>query len=134
MTDIPDSVTAMADEPQAPTAPLDDFLAAYSADDNWWWRVPCGHHMNLFDAAIERIEELEDPADPTYHPPGSPIEVALSIVSAPDGRQAICVQFPDGFILLPRPEQAELLAAHLVEIAQELRAKRHGTPRRADDD
>ena len=57
---IPPSVTAMTDDAaMSPTAPLDDFLAAYDTDDNWWWRISCGHHMNLFDAAVERMREAE---------------------------------------------------------------------------
>lgn len=51
---VPDAVTAMVTNPQAPTAPLDEFLVAYNQDDNLWWRIGCGHHQNLFDAAIER--------------------------------------------------------------------------------
>lgn len=52
---IPPSVRAMADDPQAPTAPLDDFITAMRYDDNWWWRIGCGHHLNLFEAALDRV-------------------------------------------------------------------------------
>ncbi|WP_280201296.1 hypothetical protein [Nocardia cyriacigeorgica] len=48
------------------TPSLDEFRRAYAADDNEWWRLECGHHMNLFEAALEaldaarsRIAELE---------------------------------------------------------------------------
>lgn len=41
------------------TPPLDDFLAAYDADDNEWWRINCGHHQNLFEAAVERMHAAE---------------------------------------------------------------------------
>jgi hypothetical protein len=52
---IPESVTAMmGDDPMVPTAPLEDFLIAMVIDDNTWWRIGCGHHLNLFDAACER--------------------------------------------------------------------------------
>lgn len=54
---IPSSVQRMADDRDAPTAPLDDFLVAYSDDDNWWWRISCGHHQNLFDAMLDRWEK-----------------------------------------------------------------------------
>ena len=54
--EVPASVVAMTEDSHAPTAPLADFLAAYMADDNWWWRIACGHHENLFDAAIEQLE------------------------------------------------------------------------------
>jgi hypothetical protein len=40
------------------TPPLDEFLTDYNDNDNIWWAMSCGHHMNLFDAAIERIDEL----------------------------------------------------------------------------
>lgn len=53
------NVKRMVSDPQAPTAPLDEFRAAYADDDNWWWMIGSGHHQNLFEMAIERIEELE---------------------------------------------------------------------------
>lgn len=59
-SDTPASVEAMSSDDHAPTAPLDEFLAAYEDDDNWWWRIACGHHMNLFEAAIDRIEQLTE--------------------------------------------------------------------------
>ncbi len=55
----PENVQSMMNDPKAPTADLDEFLAAYEEDDNAWWYISCGHHLNLFDAAIERIRELE---------------------------------------------------------------------------
>jgi len=42
------------------TADLDEFLEDYADDDNLWWRIECGHHMNLFDAAVERIQQTEE--------------------------------------------------------------------------
>jgi hypothetical protein len=59
-TDVPASVKAMVAELPTPTAPLEDFRAAYEADDNWWWRIGCGHHQNLFDAACDEIDRLRD--------------------------------------------------------------------------
>lgn len=56
MTTYPPSVEAMVTDDRAPTAPLDDFLATMAEDDSVWWRVGCGHHLNLFEAAIERLE------------------------------------------------------------------------------
>lgn len=38
---------------------LDDFLREYEADDNVWWGMGCGHHQNLFEAAVERMETAE---------------------------------------------------------------------------
>jgi hypothetical protein len=40
------------------TPPLDDFRAAYDADDNVWWATACGHHQNLFEAACDQVDEL----------------------------------------------------------------------------
>lgn len=59
---LPKSVEAMMEAggaSHAPTAPLAEFFAAYEEDDNLWWRVGCGHHMNLFDAAMEEIDRLK---------------------------------------------------------------------------
>lgn len=41
------------------TPPLKDFLEAYDDDDNVWWHLACGHHMNLFDEAVDRFREAE---------------------------------------------------------------------------
>jgi hypothetical protein len=41
------------------TPPLDDFLREYEQDDNCWWRIPCGDHLNLFEAAVERMQAAE---------------------------------------------------------------------------
>jgi hypothetical protein len=57
VSQTPASVEAMYSDDHAPTADLDEFLAAYAEDDNWWWRIACGHHMNLFDDAVGRIEQ-----------------------------------------------------------------------------
>lgn len=42
---------------------LTDFLARYERDDNEWWRLGSGEHLNLFDAAIERAEQAETERD-----------------------------------------------------------------------
>jgi len=42
----------MAEPDYGPT--LDEFLAAYEADDNEWWRVSCGQHQNWFEEAVDR--------------------------------------------------------------------------------
>lgn len=56
--DMPDAVKAMlGSESNAPTAPLDEFLAVYEQDDNVWWMIGGGHHMNLFDAAVDQLED-----------------------------------------------------------------------------
>ena len=41
------------------TPPLDEFNVMYDEDDNVWWRIGCGHHMNLYDAAVERYQTGE---------------------------------------------------------------------------
>jgi hypothetical protein len=42
-----------------PTPPLDEFIVAYENEANLWWRTDCGHHMNLFEAAVARMEKAE---------------------------------------------------------------------------
>jgi hypothetical protein len=42
-----------------PTPPLDAVVQALKADDNLWWVMGSGHHQNLFDAALERLEPAE---------------------------------------------------------------------------
>jgi transposase len=42
-----------------PTPPLDEFLPRYDADDNVWWAMDSGHHMNLFDEAVDRMQAAE---------------------------------------------------------------------------
>lgn len=53
-------VERMVNEPTSmtPTARLDDFVLAYRKTDNLWWMIGCGHHQNLFDAAIDKLEEM----------------------------------------------------------------------------
>lgn len=41
------------------TPPLDKFLKSYDRDDNVWWTLACGHHMNLFEEAVERMRTAE---------------------------------------------------------------------------
>lgn len=41
------------------TPELDDFLARYEQDDNEWWRLASGHHQNLFEAAVDRMQAAE---------------------------------------------------------------------------
>jgi hypothetical protein len=50
----------MTDDSQVPTAPLDEFLVAYAEDPNLWWRIGSGHHLNLFEMAIERLDSIVD--------------------------------------------------------------------------
>jgi hypothetical protein len=38
---------------------LDNYIRESETDPNLFWRLDCGDHMNLLDAAIDRIEELE---------------------------------------------------------------------------
>lgn len=33
---------------------LDEFLVAYEADDNEWWRTSSGQHQNWFEEAVDR--------------------------------------------------------------------------------
>ena len=47
----------MSNWKQTPT--LDAFAAMYDADEHLWWRIECGHHQNLYEAAVERYERAE---------------------------------------------------------------------------
>ena len=47
----------MTDWKQTPT--LDEFAAMYDEDEHLWWRIGCGHHQNLYEAAVERYEQAE---------------------------------------------------------------------------
>ena len=47
----------MSNWKQTPT--LDAFAAMYDADEHLWWRIGCGHHQNLYEAAVERYERAE---------------------------------------------------------------------------
>jgi hypothetical protein len=53
-------VAAMEQSSSTPTADLFEFREAYEDDDNIWWRIDCGHHMNLMDAAFEEIDRLRE--------------------------------------------------------------------------
>lgn len=44
---------------RSPTPPLDAVITALEADRNLWWVMGCGHHENLFDAAVDRMEQAE---------------------------------------------------------------------------
>ena len=35
---------------------VDGFLKAFSEDDNVFWRMPSGHHLNVIEELIERLE------------------------------------------------------------------------------
>lgn len=91
----PPSVEAMYRDNGAPTSPLDEFLVEYEQDDNAWWRIACGHHMNLFDDAIDRIEQAR-----ALH--------ASTDFATPDGIAQICatcrVQMPCPTLLALRGE------------------------------
>lgn len=41
------------------TPPLHVFRALMDEDDNTWWRAGSGHGLNAYEAAVERVEELE---------------------------------------------------------------------------
>ncbi len=47
----------MTDWKQTPT--LDAFAAMYDEDEHLWWRIGCGHHQDLYEAAVERYEKAE---------------------------------------------------------------------------
>ena len=43
--------------PSSPT--LDEFLPKFRKDDNYWWALASGDHLNLFEDAIERMDAAE---------------------------------------------------------------------------
>jgi hypothetical protein len=45
--------------PMTPTPSLAEYAELEKADRNFWWRLSCGHHQNLFEMAVDRIEVLE---------------------------------------------------------------------------
>jgi|GEM_PF-5438206 len=53
---ISPAVRAMLAGGTSATAPLVEFVEAYSVDDNLWWKTDCGHHQNLFEEACDRLE------------------------------------------------------------------------------
>jgi hypothetical protein len=58
VSDYDEAVEAMIAGGMSATAPLEVFRKAYEDDDNVWWRTDSGHHMNLFDSALEEIDRL----------------------------------------------------------------------------
>lgn len=40
------------------TPSLDDFKAMEAYDPNVFWRLDCGHHQNLLEAALDEIDDL----------------------------------------------------------------------------
>ena len=48
------------------------------------------------------------------------VVIELGIVSGPDGEAAILLQLPDGYVILPNPEDALRLAEDLTELASDL--------------
>jgi hypothetical protein len=61
--DYHQAVEAMRPGKGGPTAPLPDFIKAYNEDDQVWWTVECGHHQNLFEAAMDLIGYLQTERD-----------------------------------------------------------------------
>jgi DNA-binding transcriptional MerR regulator len=53
-----ESVERILTDQYAPTPALGVFLAALREDSRLWWRVNCGHHLNLFEAALDEIQRL----------------------------------------------------------------------------
>ena len=43
------------DDPMIPTPSLEVYQAEMEADDNFFWRISSGHHLNLLEDAEERI-------------------------------------------------------------------------------
>ena len=43
----------------SPTPPLATYLRLEAADKNLFWRIGCGHHENLFDAACDELDAAQ---------------------------------------------------------------------------
>ena len=83
------AVEAMIHNDGATTAPLDEFLADYAEDDNLWWRIASGHHMNLFDAAVDERQTERALADDLYDKlAGTRVHVPPSKLNGIDGALA----------------------------------------------
>ena len=39
---------------------LDEFRKAFEEDDNIWWRMGSGDHLNLLEEALELIDSLNE--------------------------------------------------------------------------
>lgn len=43
---------------------LQEYKEQSARDPNLWWRLSSGEHLNLFEEALDRIEELEMKYEP----------------------------------------------------------------------
>lgn len=48
------------------------------------------------------------------------MNVDVAIAQTPDGRPAVLLQLPDGYVLMPRAADARTLAQHLIAAADAL--------------
>lgn len=49
------------------------------------------------------------------------MDVSVALTKTPDGRPAVLLQLPDGFVLMPRHEDAQQLGESLIAAAAALR-------------
>lgn len=63
---MPESVRLAIEDHNAPTPPLEEFLTAYYEDDNVFWQLASGHHQNLLDEAVDRMQQAERHEDGTH--------------------------------------------------------------------
>lgn len=68
-----------------PTPPFEEYLAEEKKDPNFWWRIACGHHQNLLDDAIERIEIALQQHPPHCHTCGVDNCRTRRILTTPNG-------------------------------------------------
>lgn len=40
------------------TPPLEVFRLEYQVDPMLWWKIGCGHHLNLFEMACDQLDEF----------------------------------------------------------------------------
>ena len=71
------------------TPPLDEFLTEFDENDNAWWYLSSGDHLNLFEEAVDRMQTAEaavrrhahpDWADPPF-PDRPPTMVARALIA-----------------------------------------------------
>jgi hypothetical protein len=41
------------------TPPLDEFLTEFDENDNAWWYLSSGNHLNLFEEAVDKMQTAE---------------------------------------------------------------------------
>lgn len=83
------------------TPELDRFIAAYNEDDNEWWALACGHHQNLFEAAIDRMADAETALAGVNGGPGNTSFLPDGVEATPDEPKVRAIGAPAPASLAP---------------------------------